>query len=586
MTSQPTTTEPATDAAPPARSGRRTDLGVCLGYLALAGWLTYGLWLDPAGHVLALNWQDQTLNEWFLAHGLLPWQGDGMLVTDRLNAPDGVNLMANASLLLYGLLLAPVTALFGAPVSFALLVTLALGGTAIGWYLLLSRRSGVGPLAAAVGGGFCGFAPGMVSQANGHPHIAAQFGVPLLIFLVLRLLDGARPVRDGALLAGVVCLQLFGGEEVLFLTAVSCALFVGWYAVLDRPEAARRLPRALLGLATTTGVAVLVLAYPLWVQFAGPGSVPNGVFSGAFFSADVMSFVTYPGLSLAGDMATASRVTTGASEHNAFYGWPLLLVVVAGCAWLWRRTEVKALALTGLVLALLALGPEITVAGEPTGVPGPWALIGHLPVVDSALPMRYTLPLIPIFGILLALGVDRARSLPGRGQVAVAIALGVALLPLFPTPMPVRDRAPVPEFITSGQWRTCVRPGGTLVPVPLPSSPEPTAMGWAAAAGDEFALPQGFFIGPYAAGGEASVGTYSQPTAALLDQVVVSGTVPTVGPAERHQAAADLEFWRADCVVIADDTPQADALRTTVAELLERPGRHVGGVWMWDVTPR
>lgn len=583
MTSPTTATETTVrpDTAAPPR--RRWDLGVCLGYLAIAAYLTYGLWRDPAGHVLALNWQDQTLNEWFLAHGLLPWQGDGTLVTDRLNAPDGVNLMANASLLLYGVLLAPVTALLGAPVSFVLLVTLALGGTAIAWYLLLSRRLGVSRLGAAIGGGFCGFAPGMVSQANGHPHIAAQFGVPLLVFLVLRLLDGRRPVRDGVLLGVVVSLQLFSGEEVLFLTAIGCALFVGWYAVLDRAVAAARLPRLLLGLATTTGVALVLVGYALWVQFAGWMSVPNGVFSGTYFSADVASFVTYPGLSLAGDHTTAGAVTTGASEHNAFFGWPLLVLIVAGCAWLWRRTEVKALALTGLVLALLALGPEITVAGEPTGVPGPWALIGHLPVIDAALPMRFTLPLIPIFGILLAWSVDRARTLPDRGRLAVAVALAVALLPLFPTPLPVRDRAPVPEFITSGAWRDCVRPGGTLVPVPLPSSGDPTAMGWAAATGDAFALPQGFFIGPYAPDGNASMGTYSQPTAALLDRVAATGAVPAVGPAERTQAAADLDFWRADCVVVADGTPHANALRTTLDDLLERPAQRMHDVWFWDV---
>ncbi|MGH3738375.1 MAG: hypothetical protein ACRDT6_22630 [Micromonosporaceae bacterium] len=563
----------------------RVDLAVGAGYLAVALFLTHGLWQDPAGHVLALNWQDQTLNEWFLAHGLLPWQGDGTLVTDRLNAPDGVNLMANASLLLYGILLAPVTALFGAPVSFVLLVTLALAGTASAWYLLLCRRLGAGRVGAAVGGAFCGFAPGMVSQANGHPHIAAQFLVPVMVLLVLRLLDGTNPARDGALLGVVVSLQLFGGEEVLFLTAIGCALFVGWYAMLDRTTAAARLPALLAGLSTTAGVALILVGYPLWVQFAGPGSVPNGVFYGAYFSADVASFVTYPGLSLGGDMATAGAVTTGPSEHNAFFGWPLLLAIVVACGWLWRRTEVKALALTGAGFALLALGPQVVVAGQRTEITGPWALIGHLPVVDSALPMRFVLPLIPIFGILLAWAVDRARSLDDFGRWAVAVTLGVALLPLLPTPMPVRDRAPVPEFVTSGAWRDCVRPGGTLVPVPVPTPADPTAMGWAAAAGDGFALPSGFFIGPYAPEGQASMGTYAQPTADLLQRVAATGTVPTIGPAERDQAAADLRFWRADCVVVPDGAPRAVALRSVVADLLDRPGRHVGGVWAWDVIP-
>ena len=59
------------------------------------------------------------LSEWFLAYDARIYAGDFSLVTDRLNAPDGVNLLANASVILLGLLLGPVTLAFGAPVSFA-----------------------------------------------------------------------------------------------------------------------------------------------------------------------------------------------------------------------------------------------------------------------------------------------------------------------------------------------------------------------------------------------------------------------------------------------------------------------------------
>ena len=51
----------------------------------------------------------------------------------------------------------------------------------------------------------------------------------------------------------------------------------------------------------------------------------------------------------------------------------------------------------------------------------------------------------------------------------VAGLVVAALLPIFPTPLPTAERAPVPEFITAGHWRDCVRPGGVLVPVPLPT---------------------------------------------------------------------------------------------------------------------
>ncbi|GFJ78790.1 hypothetical protein [Phytohabitans houttuyneae] len=49
-----------------ARSHGR-DAAVCLAFVALAGWVTHGLWPDPNNRVLALNPEDQTLYEWFLA---------------------------------------------------------------------------------------------------------------------------------------------------------------------------------------------------------------------------------------------------------------------------------------------------------------------------------------------------------------------------------------------------------------------------------------------------------------------------------------------------------------------------------------
>ena len=73
------------------------DTAVCLVYLCFAAWLFHGLWPVPSTRAIAENVNDQALIEWFLSHGVLFWTGDFSLVTDRLNAPDGVNLMSNAS---------------------------------------------------------------------------------------------------------------------------------------------------------------------------------------------------------------------------------------------------------------------------------------------------------------------------------------------------------------------------------------------------------------------------------------------------------------------------------------------------------
>jgi len=124
--------------------GQVRDTLVCLGFLLLAGWVTNGLWPNPGGRILALNPPDQILYEWFLAHGTRVWNGDFALVTDRLNAPDGVNLLANTTVIALGALFTPITVLFGAPTTFAVIVGLNLAGTAAAWYLLFRRTMGAG----------------------------------------------------------------------------------------------------------------------------------------------------------------------------------------------------------------------------------------------------------------------------------------------------------------------------------------------------------------------------------------------------------------------------------------------------------
>ncbi|WBB77430.1 hypothetical protein O7606_14135 [Micromonospora sp. WMMD882] len=603
---------PAVSATPGARWARivgaarrhRTDLLVGLGFLVLAGALTHGLWPDPSGRVLALNPEDQTLIEWFLAVDSRVLLGDFGLLSDRLNAPDGINMMANATTIVPGVLLAPVTLVFGAPTTFALLAALNLAGTAFAWHLLYVRLLGAGRLAAVLGAALCGFGPGMVSQTNSHLHITAQWLIPVIVWLVVRLLRAADPAtevgprRDRRLvtaavgLAVAVTTQVFVGEETLFLTALTLAVTTVVYAAVNRGLARRAFPGFAAGLLFAAGIALVALAYPLWFQFAGPQGVADGMFSPYYFSADLAGWWTFSPLSLAGD-DTAARLTTGPAEYNTFLGWPLLLVGAACAVWLSRpvtgppgtpdrRPLALACGVGALALGALSLGPDVLVDGEPTGVPGPYRLLLGAPVVDGALPTRFALAVLPLLATVLVLAVDRARRGDGRLRLLVPAVVGAALLPAAPAPLPTESRPPVPEFVTAGHWRSCVPPGGTLVPVPPPTPKEPWPMRWAVAADAGFALPEGFFIGSYGRDGTAAMGTYKQPTSALLAEVSRRGLTPTVTAGQRQQAARDAAFWRASCVVLADDERHAASLLATL-EQLYGPATRVADAWIWRV---
>ncbi|MBQ1074579.1 hypothetical protein KBX06_15590 [Micromonospora sp. C31] len=570
----------------------RTDIAVALIFVALAGWLTHGLWPDPAARVLALNPEDQALYEWFLAVDSRALLGDFDLLTGRLNAPDGVNLMTNTTVIALGVLLAPVTLLLGAPVTFALLALANLAGTAIAWYLLFTRVLRARPVAAALGAALCGFGPGMVSQTNSHLHMTAQWLVPVIVWLVVRLLRAADPgtaggpdrrrvVSSAVGLAAAVTAQVFVGEEVLFLCAVTLLVMAVAYAVADRNLARRALPRFAGGMALASGLALLVLAWPLWFQFAGPQGVADGMFSPHYFSADLRSWWTFSPLSVAGDDGSA-RLTTGPAEYNTFLGLPLLLVAAACALWLGRRPLAVACVVGTLVTGALSLGPRVVVDGARSAVPGPYALLSGLPVVDGALPMRFALAVLPLIATLLVLAVDRALRGAGLARRLVPAAVGVALLPLLPTPLPTAERPPLPEFVTGGHWRQCVEPGGVLVPVPLATPKQPWPMRWATAADAAFGMPEGFFIGPYGRGGTAAMGTYPRPTSALLAEVARRGGLPVVDDRQRRQAAEDADFWGASCVALAVDTPHADSLRGTL-EQLYGPATRLADAWTWRV---
>jgi hypothetical protein len=327
-----------------------------------------------------------------------------------------------------------------------------------------------------------------------------------------------------------------------------------------------------------------VLAYPLWVQFAGPLSVPNSPFGPWYFSSDLASFTAFSPLSLAGD-ESAAPLGRGHAEYNSFFGWPLVLVLVGVTVWL-RRAVAFAAAFTVAVMCALALGPRVYVFGERTGVRGPYAPLEGIPVLNGALPTRFALAAVPLICVLLALAVHESLTRVGSRQLrwVVPVAVLAALAPLIPEPLPTTTRPAVPRFFTEGHWRRCVQPGGVLVPVPPPNPLKPDAMRWAAATNVEFTTPEGFFIGPYADEGQASIGRYPRFISHWFTHVARTGDTPPVTDKERNDLRNDVAFWGATCLVLVDYQQNRDALQSTLTDLVG-PGERIADVWVWRVRP-
>ncbi|GIJ81159.1 Predicted membrane protein [Micromonospora phaseoli] len=601
----PTSASLASAPASPPRvtRDRRADLTVALVALALAVWVTSGLWIDPNGRAITVNSSDQALFEWLLAFGgHAVTHGDNPLFTYLINVPDGVNLAVNTSITVYAVVFAPLTYLIGPPATFLVILTLNLAATAVAWYWLLSRHLVRSPLAAAIGGLFIGFSPGMVSHANAHLNWTAGWLVPLLVWRVFALRRPGHWLRDGVILGVLVAIAFSIAAEGLFFTALALGLFVAVWALhpANRVQARAVLPSFLRGLAVTAVVAGVLLAYPLWLHFAGPQRFHGTGFDAVIHSEDIAAYAAYPRRSLAGEAGFGTSLAPNPTEENSFFGLPLLVLAVGCFVLVWQRADARrratlwALGVVALVFAALSFGPVAKVDGDRTDLPMPFDLFGQLPVVNAALPARFALVVTPVIGLLLAYAIDQLRRRPPSGKVAVAWTVGfaVALVPLFPTPLLTSEREPIPRFITSGAWRDHVSPGGVLTPAPLALDVYPDGQRWQAYAlanrQGEFAIPSGFFLGPGGPDDRGRIGPVPRPFGALLDQAARSGLPPIVTEGTREEVRADLEHWRIETVVLPDAVHGAkwpvdeDAIRRTLIMLFGEPER-VEDVWLWRV---
>lgn len=572
----------------------RTDLIVATGYLSLAVLVLSGQWLHTDRGYLIKSGQDQTMWEWFFAvtaHRIAHLENP--LGTVLQNYPDGVNMMANTAMFGVGVPLTPVTLLFGPTVTFVLVLTLGLFGTAFAWYWLFSREVVQSKFAAAIGGLFCGFAPAMISHANAHPNFVVLMLLPLIALQVIRMAKRAgttperrkaRRNRDAFILGLLVALQIALGEEPLLIFALAFGLFAIVY-YLHTPRAGLRALRTITP--TVLLAALITIAFteiPLWWQFFGPQSY-RSIDHGPMGN-DLKALFQFPSESLGGLVSHGQNVSINATEENSYFGWPLLLVLLVTTVLMWRERVVRAAAVVIVFFTVLSLGSTLMIGRHDTKFALPWKWLEEVPLLNSVLESRFTMAAIPAIALILAVATQRAleywrASATDWRPLAWFAALAFTLLTITPTILPVVQRAPTPDFFADGTVRQYVS-GGSVVIAPPPTPPDARALRWQADANFQFPLAGGYFVGPTGVDKKGRYGPDDRPTASLLIKAQQANRVPVIDQAAKDQAWADLRYWRAD-VVVLPPTDNRDTLRLTVDQLLGFPAKYVDGVWVWDV---
>jgi hypothetical protein len=552
-----------------------TDLFAPVSYLLYACAVLYHMLAATDRRIVANNPVGQGDGEWMLAHGLRIFtHGASPFYSGTLNVPSGVNIMANHGMLGLSIPLAPLTALIGPTRTMAVVLVLALAGTAYAWYWVLSRHLVGSHSAAYIGGALAGFAPGMVAHDQGDLDLAAAFLVPFLIWRVVRLASGKRTIRNGAILGLLAAWQTLIGEEALFFFVVAMGVFLISYAVQKANRDQDRIGTFLRGLGAAAIVWFVLMAYPLYEQFFGTAHHNGGPSLGRQ-GVDLFSFVRFAAPGLATWPLGRVHYAVNASEQNTFFGWMLLLVLVLIVWWLGRTTikaTVLAVSITWLVMAWLSTGSRLLIRGQLTAIPGPWQLFSHIPYVRTIPPRHVALALIPIATLLLAYGAEQAERLIRRtGPVAHGIPLRVAwyglllaaLLPIAPTPIKVVDTV-IPKFVSDGTWRQYVPAGRTMMVVPFQTWGDPSGLRWAAATGTELALTD-------RAGGK------------FLDDLHHTGVRPFMTDQSKTALRSSIQIGRVAAVVMPPGGKDEEILWRTLSDLLGFKPRFVDGVWLWDV---
>ncbi|MEV6491859.1 hypothetical protein AB0M20_25080, partial [Actinoplanes sp. NPDC051633] len=382
----------AADRLPRPVRPRALRVWAWLSYPVLATLVLIRLWIDPAGRVLSHNDDDHGFFLFVVAHGeRVLFHGDNPLFSDRLNVPDGINMMANTTVLALSLPLAPITHFLGPGVSVVLLLTLGLAGTAAAWYWVLSRHLVRSRFAAWVGGLWCGFCPAMVSHANGHINFVSQFVVPFIVWQVVRLREPGRVLRGGIVLGLLIVLQVFINEEVLLFTALTLGVFVIAYAAMAWPATRPLIGRFTAGLGVAAVTAGVLLAYPLYWQFTGPGSYSGQPFVPCKFVTDLLAVGAYARQSLAGNNAVGRWLSISPTEDNTFFGLPLLALLVVSLILLRRVTAARAAGVAALVMLVVSMGPYLRVGRHDTSIPLPFGLVSRVPIIDLVSVTRFAM---------------------------------------------------------------------------------------------------------------------------------------------------------------------------------------------------
>jgi hypothetical protein len=427
---------------------------------------------DPNFYIWSLQWWPYAVS-----HGINP------LFTSQIGAPQGYELAWASTSPAVGLLMWPVTSVFGVLASFNAYLLLA--PPVAGWAAFLAARRLTGRFwASLLAGAAYGLCPFELNHDwQGDTNLTMIALLPLMVYLVLLWWEGALRSRWFAAALGLAMAVEFYTftEAFLDMTLVWAGGLAIGFAVAG-PGVRRKVARlaALAGVAYAGAVAAAspYLYYALKHNQTTAVSRQSPEFSLRLArlvlpSADKVFRV--------GPLASYSRHLGWWGLDN-YIGLPIILVMLALAVFAWRNRLSRLLAAGFVFVTALAAGPALYV-GATEIFRMPWAGLWSLPIARSAEPSRFIvfIALVLALGLALWLAIPAGATAASRLWQAARWALGVlavaAILAATPTasqavrplrsgthlPSTAHPVNQLPAFLTEGLYRDYLKPGEIVV---------------------------------------------------------------------------------------------------------------------------
>jgi hypothetical protein len=596
------------DSAPAHRVGTLPLAAAC--YLVLALGLWWHVWSSRPTSTTTCGCGDSSLFTWFLdwpayaiAHGLNP------LYSTALFHPTGVNLLSNTAVVGIGVVLAPVTWLFGPVATLNVALTLSPALSALAMFVLVRRWVSWTP-AAFIAGLLYGFSPFiLIALTDAHLMLAMAPLPPLMVACLDEILVRQRrkPWATGVLLGVLVAAQFFIGSEVLVLTAIVAAMgvvVVVVYALVHRDVLRRKARSAVTGLAAAAATAAALLAYPVWFALAGPAHLAGPVWgpdSDISYGGNSLRDYVLPSAPSPAFTALAHRFGgyQAPTLSGQYFGIGLLAVLVIGLV-VWRGDRrLWLFGVLGVISVPLSMGLQFHQWTL-------WRLFVRLPLMDNIIPSRFLLTTYLAAAVMLGLIVDHAHraatrwradspdhrrsGAPARGRLVGAV-VGVAVAAVALVPIAGYYASGVPlttQPVVLPAWFRTVAPHlvgrQVVLAFPVPFALFQSAMTWQAVDGMSFAMVGGG--GPDALPERAGAESAGQTA---IGNLSISAGAQGITPAEVTSVRRALDGWGVTTVVVPDPSglpgyEQLHLVRTAVMVITAATGQapvRRADAWVW-----